>query len=87
MAELRKISQSFGFAPSFNLIPEQMLWCAWLALNFEILKDFFTEFAVRACFRARRYGQSFVAMQGSIWGQIVGQVAFSIITTRCGNNL
>ena len=66
MAELRKISQSFGFA--LNLIPEQMLWCAYFYVNFEILKDFYTEFAMCARFRARRYGQSFVAMQGSTWG-------------------
>ena len=52
MAELRKIAQSFGFALSFNLIPEQMLWCAWFYVNFEILKDFLTEFPMCARFRA-----------------------------------
>ena len=87
MAELRKISQSFGFALSFNLIPKQMLWCACFYVNLEVLKDFYTEFATCARFRARRYGQSFVAMQGSTWGQIADQVAFSINIARFGNNL
>ena len=88
MAGLRKVSQSSGFAPSFNLVPKQMLWRACFYVTLEILKDFHTEFATCAGFRARRYGQSFiVAIQGSNWGQIADQVAFSINTTRFGNNL